>query len=79
MNGGFDNVDDSSQYVKRMGEALGTQQREIVGRAVILGIFAIGRTYQATDRQIETGRAILPLIVPIRNEGVYPVGERIMR
>src|SRR5262249_52964442 len=61
----FDNGDNTPQYSERMGEALRSQQREIIGGAVVLSIFAVGGAHQATDRQIEAGGAILPLIVAI--------------
>src|SRR6516162_1035969 len=64
----FDDVDDAPQHRERMGEALGAQQGEIIGRTVVFRVLAVGRPHQATDRQIETGRAILPLVVAIGDE-----------
>src|SRR5215472_10604594 len=61
----LDDRDYAAQHVERMGEALGAQKREIVGRAMVLGVFAVGCAHQATDRQIEAGRAILSLVITI--------------
>jgi len=70
----FDDVDDAPQHRERMGEALGAQQGEIIGRTVIFRVLAVGRPHQGTDRQIETGRAILPLVVAIGDEGAMRCG-----
>src|SRR6266851_2378699 len=45
---------------------------------MVFGIFARGCTHQATDRQIKTRRAILPLIATIRSEGPDSVGGLIV-
>ena len=74
----FDDGDDAPQHSKRMDDALGAQQREIVSRGMVFGIFANGCTHQATDRQIKTGRAILPLVATIGNKGPDAVGGLIV-
>jgi hypothetical protein len=58
-----------------MGETLGEQEREIVGRTMIFGVFAIGRTHKTADGQIETGRAILPLVVTVGDERRDTMGD----
>jgi hypothetical protein len=45
---------------------------------VVLRVFAIGRAHQATDRQIEARRAILPLVVPVGDERPDAVWDVIM-
>src|SRR5690349_7212472 len=61
-----------------MGEALGAQQREIVGRAVVFCVLTVGCAHEAADRQIKTRRAILPLVVAIGDEGRDAVGHLIV-
>jgi hypothetical protein len=48
-----------------MGRALRAQQQEIVGGA---GVFTIGGAHEAADRQIEAGRTIPPLVLPIEDK-----------
>jgi hypothetical protein len=42
------------------------------------GAFAIGRTHQTADGQIETGRTILPLVVTVGDERRNTMGELIV-
>src|ERR1700730_10768550 len=45
---------------------------------MVLRVFAIGCPHKAADRQVEAERAILPLVVPVRDERRDAVGNLIV-
>src|SRR2546423_4014865 len=51
-----------------MRQLLGTHELEVVCRRVVLRVLAIRRTGQAAHCQVEPRRAVLSLIVSVRNE-----------
>ena len=53
---------------RAIGELAGRYQVEVVGGSVVLGIPPVRRAREAPDRQIEAGRAELPLVVAVRRE-----------
>jgi hypothetical protein len=42
---------------------------------MVFGVFAIGRTHKTADGKIETGRAILPLVVTVGDERRDTMGD----
>src|SRR5262245_47935355 len=48
---------------------------EIVGRRVVLGILAMRRAAKASHGEIESRRAILPLVVAVRRKISYRKGD----
>src|SRR5205814_3943334 len=64
----FQYLEDLQVPPQRIDQHLGFDQRRIVGGGVILGILAMRRARERADREIETRRAILPLVVAVRSE-----------
>ena len=52
--------------LQRILQALGPHQLQIVGRRVVFGVFTVRCTHHATDREIKSRRAVLPLVVSER-------------
>jgi hypothetical protein len=69
----FQNIKCRETLGEGVGQAGGLHEFQIIGRSVIFGEFAVGRSHEASYRQIETRRAVLPLIVPIRGKLVYGI------
>ena len=64
----LDEIDDLEQGDERVGQMRRRNEFEIVGRGVILGIFAMRRAAKTADGKVEARRAVLPLVVAVRRE-----------
>ena len=56
-----------------VGQELRTHEAEIVRRRVVLGVLAVGCPGQRTDGEVESGGAVLSLVVPVGGEVHHPV------
>ena len=52
-------------FPEGIGKAFRTHKGEVISGCMILGIAPVGRSHETADRQVETGRAVLPLIVTV--------------
>ena len=59
----LDEIDDVEQGDERVGEMRRRHEVKIVGRGVVLGIFAMRRAAKAADGKVAARRAILQLVV----------------
>src|SRR5204863_8454740 len=48
-----DELDDLADHAQRFGEAVGADERKVVGGGVVLGKLSVTATHQRTDRQAE--------------------------
>src|SRR5882724_1367588 len=64
----FEHVEDSSANAQRLCQLLRADEIEIVGRSVILRECSPDAAHQASHWQIETGGAILPLVISVRRK-----------
>ena len=69
----------ATNFVNESASASGSTNVEVVGRGVVLGVFAVRAATEATDRKVEAGGAVLAFVVPVRREvddGVRVSGGR---
>src|ERR1700722_7388206 len=65
---GFQNIDDRGTHAERGSQFLWPNEIKIVSGRVVFGKCAPHASHQAAEGKIETGRAVLPLVVAIRRE-----------
>src|SRR5947207_3206076 len=61
-------VEDRGAYTKGLRELRGMDKFQVVRRSVIFGESSPHTAHQAPNRQIESGRAVLPLVVAVRRK-----------
>src|SRR5262249_42122029 len=61
-----ENLQNRQAASERIGKVFWPDEVQIIRRSVVLGKFSMRRTRQASHRQIDTRRAILALVMPVR-------------
>ena len=64
----FQDLNNSKKPFERIIEGFGTNEVQIIGRRVVLGIAAVGRSRKPANRKIDAWRAKLPFIIPVWRE-----------
>ena len=64
----LEEIDRLEQRAERVGKMRWRHEAEIVGRRMVLLVFAMRRAAEASDGKIEARRAVLPLVIAVRRE-----------
>ncbi len=64
----LEDADRPRDAVERLSQMLGGDEIQIVSRGVVLGKFTVLTPLEQADRQIESRRTILALVVTVRPE-----------
>ena len=67
----FEYADHIDEAGERLSEMLRAHEAQIVGRRMVFGKTAVGRSHKTPDSQIEPGRAELALVVTVRKKRLY--------
>src|ERR1700686_1911680 len=69
-------LNDGKHFGQRIIERFRRDEVKVIVRRVVLRVSSVRRSREASDRQVEAWRTILPLVVPVRHEIKHSVVAR---